>query len=41
MSAVSGENFWGIIGQNPSVSKSNELHVVILMYFFTELGYIL
>ena len=33
--------FLGIIGQNPSVSKSNWLHVVIFQFFFIDLRYIL
>ena len=33
--------FWGIIGQVPSVSKSNRLHVVIFRFFFINLRYIL
>ena len=32
--------FFEIIGQNPSVSKSNHLHVVIFRAFFVELRYI-
>ena len=30
----------GIIGQYPSVSKSNQLHVDIFRFFITTLGYI-
>ncbi len=33
--------FLGIIGQDPSVSKSNRLHIVIIRLFFIELRYIL
>ena len=33
--------FVGIIGENPSVSKSNRLHVVIVWVSFIELGCIL
>jgi hypothetical protein len=36
-------NVWGdllsIIGQDPSVSKSNQLHVVIFRFFFINLRY--
>ena len=32
--------FLGIINQNPSVSKSNWLHVVIFRFFFISLKYI-
>ena len=31
--------FFGIIGQNPSVSKSNQLHVVTFRPFFTNSRY--
>ena len=31
----------GIIGRDPSVSKSNQLHVNIIWLFFIVLGYIL
>ena len=31
------ERFWGVIGQNPCVSKSNRLHVAIYRFFFTNL----
>ena len=30
----------GIIGHNPSVSKSNQLRVVILWFFFMKMRYI-
>ena len=33
--------FWGIIGDNHSVFKSNQLHVVIFWLFFIDLRYIL
>ena len=36
-------DFWtrlGTIGQNPSVSKSHRLHVVIIWIFFIDLKYI-
>ena len=33
--------FLGIIGQDPSVCKSDRLHVDILRFSFTKLGYIL
>ena len=33
--------FFGIIGQNPSVSKSDQLHVVIFRLFFMNLRHIL
>jgi hypothetical protein len=33
--------FLGIIGQNPSVSKSDRLHVVIFWFLSTNLRYIL
>jgi hypothetical protein len=32
--------FLGIFGENPSVFKSNQLHVVILWLFFKDLRYI-
>ena len=35
--AVSGESF-GIIGQDPSVSKSNRLRVVFFRFLFTNFG---
>lgn len=38
--AVSGR-FSGMIGQNPRVSRSNRLHVVIFWDFFIDLKYIL
>jgi hypothetical protein len=34
---VRKERFLGIIDQNPSVSKSNRLHVVIVRFFFMNL----
>ena len=33
--------FLGITGQDPSVCKSNRLHIDILWFSFTKLGYIL
>ena len=32
--------FLGMIGQDPSVSNSNQLHVYIFWFFFIDLGYI-
>ena len=37
--SVSGR-FMGMIGQYPSVSKSNWLHVDLFRFFFIKLGYI-
>ena len=37
---MSGESL-GLIDQNPSVSKSKKLHVVIGQFSFNDLGYIL
>ena len=34
-------NFLGVISQNPSVSKSNWLHIVIFRFFFINFRYIL
>jgi hypothetical protein len=34
------ERFVGIVGQNPSVPKSNRLHVVSFWFFFISLRYI-
>ena len=35
-------DFWGITGQNPTLSKPSQLHVqVILRFFFIEVRYIL
>ena len=39
MSSCPGR-YLGIIAQNPSVSKSNRLHVVIFRIFFSKLRYI-
>ena len=35
------EDFWVITGWDPSVCKSNRLHVHILQFSFVKLGYIL
>ena len=35
------KEFLGIIGPNPSVSKSNQLHVGIFSFFFIDLRHIL
>ena len=32
--------FLGIIGQSPSVSKSDRFHIVIIWFFFANSGYI-